>query len=345
MAPSPLHAVPIGPPKLLDRVRAALRARHYSRRTEASYVAWVRRFVLFHGKRHPSEMSGPEVGEFLSSLATERNVSASTQNQALAALLFLYRHVLEVDLPWLEDVVRARRPLRLPTVLTRGEVAQVLDAMDGVPRLVAIMLYGAGLRLLECLQLRVKDVDFAGHLVRVRAGKGNRDRVALLPEIVRGPLAEHLDRVRRVHRRDVERGGGRVRLPSAMAKKLPAAAQEWAWQWVFPASRTYVDPEDGVTRRHHLHESVVQREVNEGCGDAERYCKAGDVPHVPALVRDTSARGGFGHSDRAGAARAPGCEHDDDLYACAESGTARGAQPGGPAGGGGEGGERNAAAR
>jgi integron integrase len=261
MAPSPLHVVPIGAPKLLDRVRAALRARHYSRRTEVSYVAWVRRFVLFHGKRHPAEMSGPEVGEFLSSLATERNVSASTQNQALAALLFLYRHVLEVDLPWLEDVVRARRPLRLPTVLTRGEVAQVLDAMDGVPRLVAIMLYGAGLRLLECLQLRVKDVDFAGHLVRVREGKGNRDRVALLPEIVRGPLAEHLDRVRRVHRRDVERGGGRVRLPSAMARKLPAAAQEWAWQWVFPASRTYVDPEDGVTRRHHLHESVVQREV------------------------------------------------------------------------------------
>jgi integron integrase len=241
--------------------RRALRARHDSRRTEASYVAWERRFVLFHGKRHPSEMSGPEVGEFLSSLATERNVSASTQNQALAALLFLYRHVLEVDLPWLEDVVRARRPLRLPTVLTRGEVAQVLDAMDGVPRLVAIMLYGAGLRLLECLQLRVKDVDFAGHLVRVREGKGNRDRVALLPEIVRGPLAEHLDRVRRAHRRDVERGGGRVRLPFAMARKLPAAAQEWAWQWVFPASRTYVDPEDGVTRRHHLHESVVQREV------------------------------------------------------------------------------------
>ena len=172
MAPSPLHVVPIGAPKLLDRVRAALRARHYSRRTEASYVAWVRRFVLFHGKRHPSEMSGPEVGEFLSSLATERNVSASTQNQALAALLFLYRHVLEVDLPWLEDVVRARRPLRLPTVLARGEVAQVLDAMDGVPRLVAIMLYGAGLRLQEGLALRVKDVDPGRREITVRRSKG-----------------------------------------------------------------------------------------------------------------------------------------------------------------------------
>lgn len=261
-----LAVVPPPAPKLLDRVRSALRVRHYSRRTERSYVGWIRRYVLFHGKRHPQEMSAPEVRDFLSSLATEGNVSASTQNQALAALLFLYRHVLEIELPWLDDVVRARRPVRLPTVLTRAEVARVLDALDGVPKLVAVLLYGSGLRLLECLQLRVKDVDFAGNLLRVREGKGNRDRVALLPGVARLALAEHLAHVRRAHQRDLDGGGGRVRLPCAIARKFPRAAQEWAWHWVFPATRTYVDPADGLRRRHHLHESVVQREVKAAVG-------------------------------------------------------------------------------
>ena len=191
-APPPPRSPP--PPRLLDRVRAALRARHYSPRTEKAYVGWIRRFILFHGKRHPDDMGADEVAAFLSSLATDAGVSASTQNQALAAILFLYRKVLAVDLPWLTDVVRAKRPLRMPVVLTREEVARVLAEMSGTPALVALLLYGAGLRLLECLRLRVKDIDFAGKLVRVREGKGNRDRVALLPGIMRGPLREHLRR-------------------------------------------------------------------------------------------------------------------------------------------------------
>lgn len=206
-------------------------------------------------------MGASEVERFLSSLAVEGAVSSSTQNQALAAILFLYREVLGVDLPWLGEVVRAKRPQRLPTVLTRDEVANVLMQMQGTPRLVGAMLYGAGLRLLECLMLRVKDVDFAGSLVRLRQGKGDRDRVALLPAILKDPLREHLASARRQHQEDLRQGAGFVELPSALRRKLPGASREWAWQWVFPATRTYLERETGETRRHHLHETVVQREV------------------------------------------------------------------------------------
>jgi integron integrase len=252
---------PAKPPKLLDRVRAAIRARHYSRRTEEAYVDWIRRFILFHGKRHPLTMGAPEVSSFLSSLAVRGKVSASTQNQALSALLFLYREVLERDLPWLEDVVRAKRPRRLPCVLTRDEVRAVLDQLEGVPRLMVLLLYGAGLRLLECAHLRVKDVDLGSNQITVRAGKGNKDRITVLPEAAKAELARHLERVRTQHRADIARGAGWVELPDALCRKYPNAGREWAWQWVFPATRWYVDRETGQRRRHHLHESVVQRAV------------------------------------------------------------------------------------
>ncbi|MBC8074157.1 MAG: integron integrase, partial [Deltaproteobacteria bacterium] len=249
------------PPRLLDRLRTSLRLRHYSRRTEKAYAGWVRRFVLFHGKRHPLEMGAPEIEACLSSLAVDGRVSASTQNQALAAILFLYREVLGLDLPELQDVTRAKRPVRLPIVLAREEVGLVLASLGGPSKLVAMLLYGAGLRLLECLRLRVKDVDFAGNLLRLRECKGNRDRVALLPECVRVPLREHLHRVKLRHERDLAGGAGWVEVPDAVGRKLPNAGREWAWQWVFPASRSYVDPSSGEQRRHHLHETVVQRDV------------------------------------------------------------------------------------
>ena len=251
-----------GAPRLLDRVRAAARVRHLSRRTEKSYVAWIRRYVLFHGKRHPADMGPSEITSFLSMLATEGQVTASTQNQALAALLFLYRTVLERDVPWLEDLVRAKHPGRLPVVLSREEVGAVLRQLHGVPRLMGVLLYGAGLRLLECARLRVKDVDFGRAQLIVRAGKGDRDRATLLPATVRPALQCHLERVRRLHEDDLRSGAGWVELPHALARKLPAAGREWPWQWVFPATRLYMDRESGQRRRHHLHETVLQRAVH-----------------------------------------------------------------------------------
>jgi integron integrase len=246
-------------PRLLDRVRAAVRPRHYSRRTEEAYVAWIRRYIVFHGKRHPAEMGAPEISRFLTSLAVDRKVAASTQNQALSALLFLYRAVLDLDVPWMDDLVRARRPERLPVVLTRDEVRAVLQHLTGPTRLMAYLLYGAGLRLLECCRLRVQDADFAARQIVVRAGKGDKDRVTMLPAAIRDDLAEHIVRMREQHSRDLATGAGRVELPAAIARKYPNASREWAWQWVFPATRTYVDRETGERRRHHLHESVVQR--------------------------------------------------------------------------------------
>jgi integron integrase len=242
-------------------VRAALRARHYSRRTEAAYVAWIRRYILFHDKRHPAEMGGPEVSKFLTALAVDGQVAASTQNQALSALLFLYKDVLGVDLPWLDGIVRARRPERLPVVLTRAEVRAMLEALDGVPRLMAGLLYGAGLRVLECCRLRVQDVDFATNQVVVRGGKGDKDRVTMLPAFVKEPLARHLAAVRGQHARDLATGAGWVELPTALLRKYPGAGREWVWQWVFPATRLYRDRQTGQRRRHHLHESVLQRAV------------------------------------------------------------------------------------
>ena len=247
-------------PRLLDRVRDAIRARHFSRRTEEAY-AWIKRYIFFHDKRHPTEMGASEVARFLTSLAVDGHVAASTQNQALSALLFLYRDVLEVDLPWLDGVVRARRPERLPVVLTRDEVRSVLQRLDGAPRLMACLLYGAGLRVLECCRLRIQDVDFAANQIVVRGGKGDKDRVTMLPGVTKADLARHLRTAHAQHQADLAAGAGWVELPTALERKYPNAGREWVWQWVFPATRIYRDRSTGQLRRHHLHESVLQRAV------------------------------------------------------------------------------------
>jgi len=265
-------------PKLLDRVRAANRLRHGSRSTEKSYVGWIRRFILFHGKRHPAEMGAPEVARFLSSLAVEGKVAASTQNQALSALLFLYRYVLQQDLPWLDDIVRARRPKQLPVVLTRDEVRAVISRMEGAARLMATLLYGSGLRLLECARLRVQDVDFAMNQIVVRDGKGAKDRVTVLPAVAKEPLRQHLSKVKRQHDADLALGAGWVELPWALARKYPNAGREWPWQWVFPATRFYFDQASGQRRRHHLHETVLQRAVLEAARQAHLGKRA--TPHT-----------------------------------------------------------------
>ncbi len=250
-----------GGPKLLDRVRIQIRRMHYSRRTETAYVSWIRRFILFHEKRHPLDMGAPEAEQFLSWLASEKSVSASTQNQALSAILFLYRQVLGRDLPWLDDVVPAKRPAHLPVVLTRDEVRAIFERMDGTSKLIAQLLYGSGLRLLEACRLRVKDVDFATRQLAIRSPKNGRDRAVGLPASLVDPLRAHMEVARRQHESDLARGAGSVALPGAIARKYPAAARELAWQWVFPASRPYRDTDSGELRRHHLHESVVQRAV------------------------------------------------------------------------------------
>ena len=249
--------------QLLAQVRGALRARHYSVRTQEAYVGWVRRFVRFHGVRHPVELGGPDISRFLTWLAEEGRVSASTQTQAASALLFLYREVLGQGLDRLDGVVRARQPRRLPVVLTRDEVRRVLAELEGTRRLVAALLYGSGLRLLEALRLRVKDLDLgAGELV-VRRGKGGKDRVTMVPQAFLGPLLAQRERVRQLHLGDLARGAGHVVLPDALARKLPGAPRDLAWQWFFPATRlSRLDPA-GLRGRHHLHESVVQRAVQE----------------------------------------------------------------------------------
>ena len=250
-------------PKLLDQVRRAITARHYSYRTEKSYIGWIKRFIIFHGKRHPVQMGEAEITAFLSALATQRRVSASTQSQALSALIFLYRAVLGREIDWIHGVVKAKRPVRLPVVLTRGEVRAVLNEMHGTPLLMASLMYGAGLRLLECARLRVKDVDFEMGEIMVRDGKGGKDRVTMLPFTLKAELAAHVGRVKRFHDRDLRRGHVSVALPGAVARKYPRAEWEWGWQWVFPATRYYRDERTGHWRRHHLHESVVQRAVKE----------------------------------------------------------------------------------
>jgi integron integrase len=244
-------------------VREVIRTRHYSRRTEEAYVGWIKRFILFHGKRHPAEMGKPEIEQFLTALAVKRRVAASTQNQALAGILFLYKGVLGKDPGWLDDVVRAKRAQRLPVVLTRPEVEALLGALDGVSWIMAMLLYGSGLRLMECLRLRVKDIEFSRHEILVREGKGNTDRVTMLPGAVEEHLRTHLDRVRGVHERDLKAGCGHVQLPDALARKYPNADREWIWQWVFPASRICTDPRFGPPQRFHLHESVLQRAVHD----------------------------------------------------------------------------------
>jgi len=255
-------------PRLLDQLRDAIRRRYYSRRTEEAYVHWVRRFIYFSGRRHPRELGEAEVTGFLSHLAVDRNVAAATQNQALSALLFLYRHVLQLELGWLKDIERASRLPRTPTVLARGEVERVLGQLQGTRWLIASLLYGSGLRVLECLRLRVKDVDFSYQQILVRDGKGAKDRVTMLPEKLAAPLRAHLERVRALHARDLRDGFGEVQLPFALARKYPGAGKEWAWQYLFPSARRSADPRDSVIRRHHLDESVPQRAVK----DALRAC-------------------------------------------------------------------------
>jgi integron integrase len=255
-------------PKLLDQVRAAIRARHYSRRTERAYAAWIRRFIVASGKRHPAEMGPTEITAFLTTLAVDRRVAPSTQNQALSAILFLYREVLALELPWLTDVVRAKRPHHLPVVLSRAEVLAVLGRMTGTPALMATLLYGSGLRLLECCRLRVQDIDFGRHELTVRRGKGARDRRTMLPARIERDLSRHLELARDQHKRDLENGAGWVELPHALANKYPNAGREWSWQWAFPATRRYHDDETRQTRRHHLHETVLQRAFHLAIRDA-----------------------------------------------------------------------------
>lgn len=248
-------------PRLMEQVRRAIRVRHYSRRTEEAYAGWIRRYIAFHGMRHPAGMGPAEIASFLSALATEGRVSASTQNQALCAVLFLYRAVLQQQVGSIDGVVRAHAPKRLPVVLTRTEVTATLAQLQGAPKLVVGLLYGAGLRLREALELRVKDVDFEREQIVVRQGKGRKDRMTMLPARSKGDLARYLEAVRAQHAGDLSAGLGRVPLPEALDRKYPNAGASWPWQFVFPAGRICRDPRWGPPCRYHLHESAVQRVV------------------------------------------------------------------------------------
>lgn len=255
-------------PKLLDQMRGVLRARHYSPRTEQAYCHWVKCYIRFHGIRHPEQMGEPEINAFLTHLAVGEKVAASTQNQALSALLFLYRHVLGRKVGDLGTVIRARKPKRLPVVMTRDEMKAVLANLSGDRWLMAALMYGAGLRLMECLCLRVQDIDIARREILVRDGKGAKDRVTMLPESSMGRLQEHLKRVRAIHERDLAEGWGRVLLPDALGRKYPNAAKEWRWQWVFPQGKRWRNANTGEEGRHHLDESLVQRAVREAVAKA-----------------------------------------------------------------------------
>ncbi len=248
-------------PKLLDQLREALRVRHYSPRTEATYRQWVKRFIFFHNVRHPAEMAEPEINAFLTHLAVKHKVSASTQNQALSALLFLYRHVIGREVGELGEIIRARKPKRLPVVLTREEVRAVLENLSGDRWLVASLLYGAGLRLMECLRLRVQDIEFSRREICVRSGKGNKDRITMLPSSLVSSLQDHLNLVKKIHNRDLEDGWGRVEMPGALDRKFPKASQEWKWQWVFPQENRWHNLATSEKGRHHMDESLIQKAV------------------------------------------------------------------------------------
>ena len=250
-------------PKLLDHVRDVIRRKHYSIRTEQAYCDWIKRFILFHNKRHPQEMAEPEITEFLTYLAVKGKVAAATQNQALSALLFLYREVLEQKIGWLDGVERAKKPTRLPVVLTRSEVRKIFSELHGTPKLMAGLLYGSGLRLMECTRLRVKDVDLGYLTITVRDPKGGKDRVTMLPTNLAQALQRHLLNRRSQHEQDIADGFGKVHLPHALARKYPNAAREWMWQYVFASSRLSIDPRSGEKQRHHIAESILQRAVKD----------------------------------------------------------------------------------
>jgi len=247
----------------MDQVRSAIRVHHFSRRTEDAYAGWIRRFIIFHGKRHPKDLGSPEITSFLSSLAARDHVSASTQNQALAALLFLYREVLRQELPWLDGITRAKPSRRLPVVLTRDEVRRVMAQLAGTARLMAMTLYGTGMRIMECCELRIKDIDLERNQITVRCGKGAKDRVTLLPASTKTALRAQIESVRQLHDEDLRCGGGWVELPGALARKYPNAGRQLMWQWVFPATRTYLHAGTMQRRRHHLHESVLQKSIRQ----------------------------------------------------------------------------------
>ena len=253
--------MPASQPRLLDQVRDRIRFKHYSIRTEQAYTDWIRRFILFHRVQHPRAMGSAEVEAFLTHLAVEGKVSASTQNQAKSALLFLYKEVLGQELPWLTGVQNARRPERLPVVLTRSEVQAILAELEGTPGLILSLLYGTGMRILECLRLRVKDIEFSRRQVVIREGKGFKDRVTMLPESLVAPMQAHLLRVERLHQRDLAEGYGEVYLPHALERKYPDAARQWGWQYVFPSARRSADPRSGTVRRHHADDKAIQRSM------------------------------------------------------------------------------------
>ena len=255
-------------PRLLDQVREKIRLKHYSIRTEQAYVDWIKRFILFHDKRHPENMGKEDVEKFLTHLAVERHVTASTQNQALSAILFLYQEVLGHELPWLDGVERAKRPARLPVVLTASEVRSVLARLDGIHGLMASLLYGTGLRLMECVRLRVKDIDFECGQITVRDGKGEKDRITMLPGSLGERLKAHLEKTKTIHEQDLREGFGEVYLPYALARKYPNAGREWGWQYVFPASKRSIDPRSGKERRHHTDEQNLQRAMKRAVREA-----------------------------------------------------------------------------
>ncbi|GAO36663.1 integrase [Sulfuricella sp. T08] len=255
-------------PRLLDQVRGKIRLKHYSIRTEQAYLDWIKRFICHYGKRHPNEMGAREVEEFLTWLAVEGRVAASTQNQAKSALLFLYREVLGADLPWLENVEQAKTPKRLPVVLTQAEVQALLPRLSGTHWLVASLLYGSGMRLMEALRLRVKDVELSRKEILIRDGKGAKDRVTMLPTTLLNPLKAHLLKVKALHDQDIAEGFGEVYLPHALDRKYPNAAREWGWQYVFPSGNRAVDPRSGAVRRHHVQDQAVQRAVKQAVRDA-----------------------------------------------------------------------------